>query len=387
MLGLICEATMMRWIFGLKTHTENDIESCINLFLASMRLLRPDLSIDIIRSDGAPENRSHRWAAYLEGLGILHEQSIAYDSHQMGAIENTWNLVPSAGAMLAVSDLGKTHWYTALRYAVLLSNIVQSNVTGAAEKMTSAFERFYSTKPCGDHLNVYGAPIRYHVKLHTMGRDDKFDEHALPGFYVGPSPENPEEKYVWTGTRHISVGGSFVIDESRFLKPIQLSTEYFASWPVPTPDSTVPSIQLPPRPMAKTAQVLKEPLANETILEFRYANADFTAWDWYLGKVVSWRRRADNGIEHEIKWLDDRWTQNDWINLASPVASGGCLRHHHLRRRLQGLRHPLRLRSCQSLLSSRHQLHPRSCRPLLVQPGARRAPPRFIAHVLSNHAC
>jgi len=29
-----------------------------------------------------------------------------------------------------------------------------------------------------------------------MGRDDKFDEHALPGFYVGPSPENPEEKYV-----------------------------------------------------------------------------------------------------------------------------------------------------------------------------------------------
>ena len=98
--------------------------------------------------------------------------------------------------------------------------------------MTSAFERFYSTKPCGDHLNVYGAPIRYHVKLHTMGRDDKFDEHALPGFYVGPSPENPEEKYVWTGTRHISVGGSFVIDESRFLKPIHLSTEYFASWPV-----------------------------------------------------------------------------------------------------------------------------------------------------------
>ena len=143
----------------------------------------------------------------------------------MGAIENTWNLVPSAGAMLAVSDLGKTHWYTALRYAVLLSNIVQSNVTGAVEKMTSAFERFYNTKPCGDHLNVYGAPIRYHVKLHTMGRDDKFDEHALPGFYVGPSPENPEEKYVWTGTRHISVGGSFVIDESRFLKPIHLSTE------------------------------------------------------------------------------------------------------------------------------------------------------------------
>ena len=318
-LGIICEATGMRWVFGLKTHTEEDVESCINLFLASMRLLRPDLSIDIIRSDGAPENRSHRWFAFLEAQGILHEESIAYDSHQMGAIENVWNLVPSAGAMLAVSNLGKTHWYTALRYAVLLSNIVQSNVTGATEKMTSAFERFFGTKPCGDHLNVYGAPIRYHVKLHTMGRTDKFDEHALPGFYVGPSPENPEEKYVWTGSRHISVGGSFVIDETRYLAPLSLTTEYFDSWPAPTPDSTLPLAQPPPRPIIKSAQVLKEPLPNDTILEFRYANTDFTNWDWYLGKVVNWRRRSDNGIEHEIEWLDKRWLTNDWINLASSV--------------------------------------------------------------------
>jgi hypothetical protein len=98
-----------------------------------------------------------------------------------------------------------------------------------------------------------------------MGRDDKFDEHALPGFYVGPSPENPEEKYVWTGTRHI--GGSFVIDESRFLQPIHLGTEYFDSWPVPTPDSTLPLVQ-PPPPPTRTAQVLKEPLPNGTVLEF-----------------------------------------------------------------------------------------------------------------------
>jgi hypothetical protein len=58
------------------------------------------------------------------------------------------------------------------------------NATGTIEKITSAFERFFGTKQCGDHLNVYGVPIRYmyHVKLHTMGRDDKFDEHALPGF-------------------------------------------------------------------------------------------------------------------------------------------------------------------------------------------------------------
>jgi len=79
-----------------------------------------------------------------------------------------------------VSNLGKTHWYTALRYAVLIFNIVQSNVTGAAEKMTSTFERFYGTKLCGDHLNVYGAPIRYDVKLHTMG----LRERIIDGTYT-----------------------------------------------------------------------------------------------------------------------------------------------------------------------------------------------------------
>jgi hypothetical protein len=70
-LGIICEATGMRWVFGLKTHTEEDVESCINLFLASMRLLRPDLSIDIIRSDGAPENRSHHGFAFLEAQALF----------------------------------------------------------------------------------------------------------------------------------------------------------------------------------------------------------------------------------------------------------------------------------------------------------------------------
>ena len=140
--------------------------------------------------------------------------------------------------------------------------------------------------------------------------------------------------------------------------------------------------------MAKTAQVLKEPLPNETILEFRYANADFTAYDWYLGKVVSWRRRTDNGIEHEIKCGSTtdgpRTTGSTWLPLC---AFGGCPRHHHLRRRLQGLRHPLHPRSCHSLLGSRRPLHSRPCHPLLVQLAARRAPPPFIAPVLSNHAC
>ena len=166
---------------------------------------------------------------------------------------------------------------------------------------------------------MYGAPVRYHVKLKTMGRDDKFDEHAHAGFYVGPSPENPEEKWVWTGDRHITIGGAFVIDETRYMAPIHLDSEYFDSWPRATPDSAAPTAPPPPRPTSQRATVLKEPLENGTTLSFRYQSHDRTSWSYYDGTVVDWRRRSDNGVEHEIKWLDPQWPNNQWVNLASAV--------------------------------------------------------------------
>ena len=52
-------------------------------------------------------------------------------------------------AMLALSDLGKRHWFTALRMAFLVSNVVFSTVTGdTSNARTSAFQRFFR------HLNI-----------------------------------------------------------------------------------------------------------------------------------------------------------------------------------------------------------------------------------------
>ena len=133
----------------------------------------------------------------------------------MGAIERTWGLhVPSAAALLgATAELGMRHWYSALRYAVILGNLVSSTVTSPITGMkaiSSAFQRFFGITPMGNHLHVYGAPVRYH--LDESMRDSKFAERAEAAYYVGPSPENPSEKWLWTGTRHLSCGGSFVID-------------------------------------------------------------------------------------------------------------------------------------------------------------------------------
>ena len=321
-LGIWCECTGFRWVFGCKTHTESDVEHHVQCWRASMKLLRPDLDVDIVRTDGAAENRSHKWRSFLASSGILHEESIAYSAHQMGGIEHGWLHVPNAGAMLAVARMGKRHWYSALRYAITLSNLAASTVSNSTSAVTSAFERLFLVKPRGDHLHVYGAPVRYHSRLHTMGRDDKFDEHAHAGFYVGPSPENPDECWIWTGSRHISCGASIVIDETVFTQPLHLDSEYFTSWPTPTPASDLPPGSRAPQPLPPTVQVpstRKDALQNGTALEFRYLNAIGTVWEWYRGSVVGSRARRDGGVEHEIHWDSPQWPANEWVNLASSV--------------------------------------------------------------------
>ena len=176
LIGYVCEATGMRWVFGAKDHVEATVEGVTQALRASIRLLRPDLELDVIRTDGAPENRSAAWRDYLVDGGMLHEESTAYDPQQMGAIERTWGLsVPSASAMLSAGGLGKSHWHSATRYAVILGNLVESTVAtvvGAAQ-CTSAFFRFFQVRPSGDHLHPYGAPVRFH--LDPTQRDSKFD--------------------------------------------------------------------------------------------------------------------------------------------------------------------------------------------------------------------
>ena len=58
LVGYVCECTGMRWAFGCRTHTAAIVESLTQRLRASLRLIRPDLDIEMIRTDGAGENRS-----------------------------------------------------------------------------------------------------------------------------------------------------------------------------------------------------------------------------------------------------------------------------------------------------------------------------------------
>ena len=321
-LGYTDEATGMRWVFGSKSHKAEDAISTTQMLRASLRLLLPHLDVDIARSDGAPENRSKAWRDYLAESLIVHEESIPYDPTQMGAQERWWGvIVPSARAMLGASNMSKAHWYSSMRHANLIHTVVASDVTTmlGGTKRSSAFERLFGVKPCGDHLRPYGAPVRYH--LDPSVRDWKFDEVAEAGHYVGTSFENPTEMCVWNGSRHISVGGAHTIDTTRFEQPLVAPASHLPHWPAPNPD-VAPAPAPPPRPPpAPKAPIISRSasLPNGTALDFRFLNEHGNAWEWYSGKVVGSRPKGANGLDHEIEWSDRaKWPNNLWLDLADP---------------------------------------------------------------------
>ena len=80
-------------------------------------------------------------------MGYDAPNACPYDPTQMGAQECHWHrIVPSGAAMLAAAKLGKQHWYTAVRYANLLYNVVSTTVTTRLDKSrvsTSALDTIH----------------------------------------------------------------------------------------------------------------------------------------------------------------------------------------------------------------------------------------------------
>ena len=69
--------------------------------------------------------------------------------------------------------------------------------------------------------------------------------------------------------------------------------------------------------MPRAPAIVKEHLTNGTKIEFRLANHEQTAWEWYTGTVVNWKQLGNGGVEHEINWNDPRWPDTEWRNLSA----------------------------------------------------------------------
>ena len=304
LLGIVDECTGMRWVFGTKTHSEAEIEMIIQRFRVTVRLTHGE--IEIIRSDNAAEfARAADWFAYLVDSGIVGEYSVAYEHHQVGAVERGWGIILAiARTLLAQAGFSMSHWYSACVHGCTLAGFVTSDVVNVdGDRLAnSAFYRFWRYEPDLRLLRCYGSPMRYY--LDPTQRDHKLGLTGEAGYYVGISPENHQAIWVWNGSRYLTVSGSCVIDETRFLEPLAAHATHLPHWPNPAP--TDPARIPTPRvlPTAKHALPLQDALPNGFRIKCKYWTYDATTWHWHEATVVGNARASTGRMHHLVRWKD-----------------------------------------------------------------------------------
>jgi hypothetical protein len=310
LIGWTCEHTGMRWTQGVKQHTAAVQELHTQKLRAALRLTHPHFQFEIVRADNAPEYHADSWEQYAADSSFSMEYIVAYESRMLGAMERAWGInEPQAGALLnhGPEPAGKGAWYTAMRHSFYCANLISSEVVtlDKTTETSSAYTRFYNRPAYGDHLHVYGAKVWY-VLDDTM-RDGAFSAAAETGKYVGVSPENHRALLVWTGSRHVTVGGCHVIDETHWLSGVD--TDAAIDEPAPAVVVANPTQPTPAPRKVKAMPAPQMTLPAKTVLRVKWLTGDDLTW--YACAVVGHHENPSGKLLHEVQWLDSRWDEKE----------------------------------------------------------------------------
>ena len=176
--------------YGSLTLTADTLAEVIHLHRA---FVRPDHGeIHVFKSDGLPALRSYKIIEVLRDCEMRKDMSPAYIHEGVGEVEITFlHDVPSAVAMLRQAARPESHFYTSFLHAEKAGNRVVDPVTGQSRDMI-----YYGrTADCLTSMIAYGSPCK--TLVHPEIRVSKFDDHAVPGWYAGPSREDESEQRCW----------------------------------------------------------------------------------------------------------------------------------------------------------------------------------------------
>ena len=258
-------------------HVSMDAAAFEALILTMRAYVRPHTGeIHVMKKDGHPSHRSHLIKDLFVDSSMNNHESPPY-VHEGVNTENSfqWS-VPSAMATLAGSGDGEEHFYTAFLYCEHAENrsiTLNSDGKSREQRFTGRSHDLLATSL------VFGSPCKF--LQHPEVRDSKFDLHALPGRYRGPSRDDESDHRCWVQSgkgatmRHITVDkGCMRIDErsvlvrcdrnhashqpmaidgapaapapdfSRWLHPGRDSYELLDLWTSSTPLPAVPTIVL-----------------------------------------------------------------------------------------------------------------------------------------------
>ena len=209
--------------YGHKTLTEDELEGLIQKLRAFVRPYHGE--IHIVKHDSLPALTGRKFDEYLDDCSpsLKNETSPPYVHEGIGSLEVTWQWdVPRANALLMGRNDDESHFVTAFYDCERSGNRI---ILASGQSRDMVFYGQTGPDVLSCHL-VYGSPVKFLV--HPEVRDSKFDDHATPGIYRGPSRDDESDHRCWvqegTGAalRHVTVDiGCMRINERSILSRCQ----------------------------------------------------------------------------------------------------------------------------------------------------------------------
>ena len=240
-------------LFGHKRQNEESIEACTQKLRIAVRPVHGEIAV--LRHDGHPAMRSHKWEDFVTDSTIEDQRSAPY-CHEGATDAEIYfqHQVPAANALeRGAGEDECMHSFAALRLRTAVRNITVDRDDGS-----SPSSRYGDPNPIDfGSIFAFGASVKF--LTHPEVRDSKFDDHAEAGQYRGPSAESPSNKLCWVSThsRYVTVDiGCTRFDERAVLQRTQrdhsyhqphMSGEYdddlrdFTAWDLPGDDKPAPT--------------------------------------------------------------------------------------------------------------------------------------------------
>ena len=172
------------------------------------------------RRDGHPSQRAHLFQEALID-GQMHDESTAPYRHEAMPVEVTWQHdVPGAMILLSTGPGSKylRHFEAAFLCHEDANNRVVKPRAHNGDALSADMVYFGDTVAHTNLLYAFWAPVMYLV--YPEIRSSKFNEHAHPGAYYGPSRDTESDRYclVWNGHRSFTCDkGCVRIDERQVI--------------------------------------------------------------------------------------------------------------------------------------------------------------------------
>ena len=209
-----------------------------------------DHRVNLYRSDGDGEYRSHEFQNYLELKGIHHEITNAYTPQENGAAERENRVIMNmARSILSDAQLPNSFWRDAVVYTAYILNRIPSRAT---DECLTPYQLYTGNIPNISHIRIFGCKAYVHI---PDEKRRKLDVKSLECVFLGYASNRKAFRLVHRSSGRIIESRDVRFDEGSSVAPSRVELE-IETTTVPDEEPAVKPKEL--KPIPKAIEELKE---------------------------------------------------------------------------------------------------------------------------------